>query len=253
MLRVNGTFFVTHVMERVFDNLTITLRDLGHEVASHGLWHEDLRSRSFDDQCEHLHSVFSAHDQTARGANFIGRMNEATIDAFIECSIRYFVYMETNFYRLTSYPKRRTCPTIVHRPGGRILAIPVSVETYGLPWFSIRNMLDTALLQSARMAFPHITVLCHPFRDGSVNNIGTTERLTVYLLGKGLRPLTLSQLADVVDERGSHLPSTTDLRRFLRTKRPALAWPTTTWDYMGFLPQTAISIMKRVSKSSVFC
>jgi hypothetical protein len=179
-------------------------------------------------------------------------MNRDTIPALIRAGIRYFVYFDTNYYRLISYPKRPTKPTLVTCDDGRIWAIPIPVQTYGLPWFSIRNMLDTAIMQSRRCGFEHVSVLMHPFRDGSLQNIGTVERIVHRLLGHGLRPATLADLEANLKKMGSFEPTPCCPKELIQEQRPAVSLPSTRWDILGFVPQNVLSILRRITKRSLY-
>ena len=250
--RIRATFFVTNLVNRVYANLFDTLADLGHELAPHGLCHEHLSPLAIDQQVSRLQTMIDGLGTQPTGANFIFRMNLNTITAFIRSAIRYFVYFDTNYYRLISYPKRPTQPTLVQHDEGQIWAIPISVQTYGLPWFSIRNMLDTAIEQGRISGFEHISVLMHPFRDGSLQNIDTTKRIIDHLLATGLQPVTLSDLEADLSENTSVDPRPCEPERMIDTFRPPVSWPTTRWDFMGFLPQTAMSVVRKIRKGSLF-
>jgi len=249
---VKATFFVTNLVNQVYSNLSRTLSNHGHEVAPHGLCHEDLTPLDLAEQTGQIRAMIELLGSNPAGANFIGRMNDDTISALIGLGVRYFVYFDTNYYRLISYPKRSTRPTLIQHDGGEIWAFPVSVETYGLPWFSIKNMLDTAIMQSQRCGFPHVSVLGHPFRDGSIVNLDTTERLVVRLFEKGMRPITFAQLADTAGETGCIEADCSDLQRFFSSPRPAVSVPSTSRDWVGFAPQTAMSVLRRLTRRSLF-
>lgn len=250
--RIRATFFVTNLVNRVYTNLFEVLTGLGHELAPHGLCHEHLTPLSIEEQVAQLQAMIDGLGTQPAGANFIFRMNSDTITAFIRSAIRYFVYFDTNYYRLISYPKRPTRPTLIQHEEGRIWAIPISVQTYGLPWFSIRNMLNTAIEQGRESGFEHISVLMHPFRDGSLQNIDVTRRIIDHLLARGLQPVTLSDVEADLSENSSVAPRPCDPERMIDTFRPPVSLPSTRWDFMGFLPQTAMSIVRKIKKGSLY-
>ncbi len=249
---IRATFFVTDLVNRVYPNLFGTLVDLGHELAPHGLCHEHLTPLVIDHQVSQVQAMIDGLGTQPTGANFIFRMNLDTLTALVRSGIRYFVYFDTNYYRLISYPKRPTQPTLVQHEEGQIWAIPISVQTYGLPWFSIRNMLDTAIKQGRTSGFEHISVLMHPFRDGALQNIDTTRKIIDHLLESGLQPLTLSDVEADLSENGTFAPQPCDPEKMIDPYRPPVSLPTTRWDFMGFIPQTAMSIIRRIRKGSLY-
>ena len=165
--RIRATFFVTDLVNRVYTNLFDTLTGLGHELAPHGLCHEHLTPLTIDQQVSQLQAMIDGLGSQPTGANFIFRMNLDTITAFVRTAIRYFVYFDTNYYRLISYPKRPTRPTLIQHDEGQIWAVPISVQTYGLPWFSIRNMLDTAIEQGRNSDSNTFPCSCIRFATGA--------------------------------------------------------------------------------------
>lgn len=249
---IRATFFATNLVNRVFPGLFNTICRFGHELAPHGLFHEHLSPLGLDEQQSRIQAMIDEMGRRPHGANFIFRMNEDTVNALIRLDMSYFVFFDTNYYRLISYPKRPTAPVRVRCASGEIWAIPISVETYGLPWFAIRNMLDTALVTSRRCGFPHVSVLMHPFRDGSTSNLKVTEAIIRYLVGKGLEPIALAELVQRLDPMAAHTSGPIDRRRMLETHRPSVSWPSTRWDVGGFVPHTAMSILNKVTGRSIF-
>ena len=183
---VKATFFVTNLIKQVYTNILRIIEGNGHEIGLHGWCHEYLSGLSAEKQKILITIMREDFDIEIKGVNFINRMDENSISAFINNKITYFVYPFINYYRLIGYPKISTMPSLVSLSEGSIWAFPISVETYGSPWFSIKNMADSAILQSEKCGFRHITILCHPFRDGNYSHIQTTRRLVEYLIGSSL-------------------------------------------------------------------
>jgi hypothetical protein len=175
------------------------------------------------------------------------RMNEGTLTALLENGIDYFVHPSMNYYRFAGYPKLPTTPTLLKVSDGKIWMLPVSVETYGSPWISIKNKLDSAILQASRCKEMHVSVLCHPFRDGNLSHIQTMNRMLGYLVSKGLRPITLAEL---VRHRRESLDDTIVAlkRRLFDERRRRIVLPSTRQDLLGILPENLCEIYRLVMK-----
>jgi len=179
-------------------------------------------------------------------------MSENTISALIDNGIKYFVFHRTNNYRLISYPKLSTKPFLIELPLGCIWAFPISVETYGSPWFSIKNMVDSGLFMAEKSGIKHISILCHPFRDGNSFHIRTTRRLLEYLIRRKLRPITLTGLMQMLENMKLFIFKTKAVGEFLDPKKAKMSFPSTKWDIFGLIPQSSISILRRAIKRSHF-
>lgn len=249
---VPATFFVTDLMNRIYTDLFSTLAGLGHELAPHGLCHEHLAPLPFEQQVAQIERMVEGLGVQPVGGNFIYRMNEDTVDAMVRVGFRYFVFFDMCSYRLTSYSKRPTHARLLQRSEGDIFAIPVPVETYGSPWFSIRNMLSTAIEQSRDNDPPHVTILGHPFRDGGASYIDTTRRLIEFMLDEGFRPTTLAGYAESLDSFGAKARGDCTIDSILHQGRAAVALPTTGRDLTALVPQTAVSIMRKLSGRTIF-
>jgi hypothetical protein len=140
-----------------------------------------------------------------RGANFIYRMDADTIRAMIATDLGYFVVFMEHRYRPFAYRKMPVHPLLIWSSQGTIWMVPVSVETYNRPWFAVKNMIDSALIAGRTESWPHVNILLHPFRDGSLRHIGDLERLLNYMQN------TLSfrgiSIADVVMQLPKFEPS----------------------------------------------
>ncbi len=249
---VPGTFFVTDIMNRIYTDLFSTLAGLGHELAPHGLCHEHLAPMSVDRQVAQIEAMIEGLGERPTGGNFIYRMNMDTIDAMIQLGFRYFVFFDMCSYRLTSYSKRPTEARLIRRGGGTIWAVPVPVETYGSPWFSIKNMIATAVEQGSRNERPHVTVLCHPFRDGGISYFETTRRMIEFLLDSGLQPITVADHVGQLDHDPASAEELGSIEGILNPTRPAPAPPSSMRDLTALVPQTAISVARKFSRRTIF-
>lgn len=249
---VGATFFVTNLVKKVYTNVLQVIQEHGHEVGLHGLSHEYLSVLSLEEQKIQLNVMAEDFDTEINGVNFMGRIDENSISAFINNKIRYFVYPLINYYRLISYPKLSTMPSLISSPNGDIWAFPISVETYWRPWFSIKNMVDSSILQSAKCGFKHISILCHPFRDGNSSHIQTTHRLVRYFIKKGLKPITLSQLLNTLENMHTFSTERISIGRLLNSEKARISSPCTKWDCFAFIPETSFSILRRIYRRSLF-
>ena len=121
--------------------------------------------------------------------------------------------------------------------------LPICVETYNLRFFSIRNMLDSALSQARKEGFSHITVLLHPFADGNLARIKTTERTLLHLMQRGLAPITLQSLVGKIAEVDWH-PEPLSSAREDETQQMA---PLPTFrDLVAFVPENGIMFAERL-------
>jgi hypothetical protein len=79
--------------------------------------------------------------------------------------------------------------------------VPIPVETYGRPWVTIRNMVNSALAVGRRQGYPQVTVLLHPFRDGALWHLGILSRLIDYLAAKkNLRPVLTRDVIETLPQ-----------------------------------------------------
>jgi peptidoglycan/xylan/chitin deacetylase (PgdA/CDA1 family) len=241
---VPATFFVTNLMNDVYSNLIEIIIGQGHEIGLHGHWHEYLSNHPKKDQVESIQGMIRNFNADIHGANFIGRMDTNTISAMIANKLNYFVYASVNNYRLFAYRKQSNVPSLIHQPEGEIWAIPISVETYGLPWASVKRMVDSTLAKGTKSHFHHITILCHPFRDGNFRNIHATDKLFDYLLEKGLKPITIDQLTHSLSHDPVNYFEPNNINEIFRTKKPNIPRMSTTQDFFGFVPENAILIFK---------
>lgn len=243
---VKATFFVTNLMKVVYSDLLNQISRRGHEVGIHGMWHEYLTKYSVEQQTRLIHGMISDFNGNVSGANFMYRMDRGTLKALVTNRIRYLVHPMMNYHRFISYPKISTRPALLEVSGRQIWMLPISAETYGLPWLCIKNMLDSAISLGARTGFPHVSVLCHPFRDGSLSHIEATENMLRYLLSVGLAPVTLAELVKdhlhTADTAISRCPND------FHARKTRIAPPTTTQDFLGIVPENAVKFWRLIRR-----
>lgn len=241
---VKATFFVTNLLKKVYPNILEALSLRKHEIGLHGLWHEYLCDLSEKMQMQSLRGMVNDFGYGVYGANFLGRMNTDTIRVLMHSRLGYFVYPSTNQYYLTAYLKFPTTPGLVHLENETIWMIPISIETYGLPWISIRNMIDSITIRSNQ--FHHISILCHPFRDGNLAHIHTLEKLVCHLLRKGVKPVTLRDMVSGLSD-DDYFPSlSANCLNGSFNPRHKLALPQTKEDFLGIVPENIIAIYRRI-------
>jgi len=241
---VKATFFVTNLMKKVYSNIVEEIHAQGHEIGLHGRWHEYLSNYNKEKQTSLIKEMINDFGIKIYGANFIGRMNKDTVHALIENKIKYFVFPLINYYRFFCYPKLPTNPFLVSSKNGEIWMIPISVETYGSPWFSIRNMIDSAYRESLK-SNKHITILCHPFRDGNLQRIEITERLLNHLMvDKKMKPVLIKDLS-TSHERRIEVDEIDKVNPKLKLSELI---PRTKQDLYGLIPQDLMMVYRLIRR-----
>jgi peptidoglycan/xylan/chitin deacetylase (PgdA/CDA1 family) len=192
-----ATFFTTNFVTQTYTNILDVIARSGHEVGLHGEYHEYLSSRLVTEQTVRLRRMkleFESHTPVF-GANFLSRMDASTIEAMIANRLAYFVAFMEHRYRPFAYRRMPVHPYRLWSPGGSIWMMPISVETNNCPWFSVRNSLDSAV-NAGHSGWPHVNVLLHPFRDGSMSHIRDLERILDYMTTEnGYRGVRLCDVA----------------------------------------------------------
>ena len=241
---VKATFFVTNLMKKVYPNIVEEIQAQGHDIGFHGWWHEYLSSLSREAQKNSIREMVNDFGIKIHGANFIGRMNEDTAHALIDNKIKYFVFPLINYYRFFCYPKLPTNPFLVSSENGEIWMIPISVETYGSPWFSMKNMVDSAYRGSLK-SNKHITILCHPFREGDLQHIEVTERLLRHLVvEKGMNSVVIKNLP-MSHERRIEVDKIDKVNHKVKLKELI---PRTKQDYIGMIPQSSMVVYRLIRR-----
>lgn len=197
-----ATFFVTGFVATIYPDLLQALRDRGHSIGIHGHYHEYLSDLDLPTQIQRLNLEKEKFERggQVRGANFIFRMNEDTVDALVACGFDYFVVSMEHVYFPFSYRKMPVQPFQIWTAGGSIWMVPVSVETYSRPLRAVRLAADSAIYQARQEQAPTVTMLMHPFRDGSLRHLGALEKLLEHLqTSRSLVPTTIEHII-------AHLP-----------------------------------------------
>lgn len=201
---VQATFFVTTFMVMIYRDLPTIIRDFGHEIGIHGLYHEYLSKYTYEEQLSRIKLMIKELKVSKiNGANFIGRMNYDTVKALTACGIRYFVHpFNVNYFD----PRKITCRTILlplELNLHRIKIIPIHIETYGRSHISIKYELKKIFDLCRKIGIkPHFNILLHPFRDGSMRYIKYFYDILMYILKKlNLQPLSLE---NYLEEIGSY-------------------------------------------------
>jgi len=194
---VRATFFVTGFMSAVYPGVVHRISDGGHEIGIHGSMHEFLQGRSLDEQTERVRTHacdLAAFGKTA-GANFIFRMDGLSPEALARTGLTYFVLFRKHLFYRTRIIPASTRSRPFRTPSGDLTLVPVSVETYGLDAPAIKPMIDSAWRTARQEKTNHISVLMHPFKDGSIGRLPITRWVVEYLTrGLRLRSIPLSEL-----------------------------------------------------------
>lgn len=193
---VRATFFVTGFIHHIYPELLPALAARGHEIGIHGPYHEWLAGLPLEEQqsliMEHV-AEFREHYPVV-GANFIFRMDANTVRALASAGLRYCVAFSQHHYRPFAYRRPSPEPLPIVTEEGGIWLVPIPVETYSLPWFATRRLIDSTLLRSRADGPAHVSILMHPFRDGSKRHIPQLEAMLRYLIQvRRLEPVTLNQ------------------------------------------------------------
>ncbi len=193
---VRATFFVTGFIHHLCPDLLPALAAHGHAIGIHGPYHEWLAGLPLEEQQDRLieHVAEFRKHYPVVGANFIFRMDANTIRALASAGLRYCVAFSQHHYRPFAYRRPSSQPLPVNTEDGSIWLVPIPVETYSLPWFATRKLIDSALVRSRADGGEHVSVLMHPFRDGSKRHLGQLETMLRYLTQtRRLIPVTLDQ------------------------------------------------------------
>jgi peptidoglycan/xylan/chitin deacetylase (PgdA/CDA1 family) len=194
---IRATFFITGFIAEIYPRVLQRIADGGHEIGIHGKVHEFLQGRPLDEQIrtiEHHANVLRDYAEVW-GANFIFRMDGLSPEAILNSGIKYFVLFRKHLYFGTRYLPASGRSRTFRTPSGDLYFVPVSVETYGLPCSEVRGMIDSAWNTARREGHKHISILMHPFKDGTLERIADVRALIDHLTRTlKLRPLKLHQI-----------------------------------------------------------
>lgn len=191
-----ATFFATTFIREIYKDVFELLAGRSHEIGLHGLYHEYLAGRDLETQQEMLAAMKAGCGEHVRvtGANFIGRMDDVSVEAMARSGLSYFVAFMGHRYEPFAYRRMPSRPMRMAADAHSIWMVPVNVETNNRPWHFVKRLIDAEVRQDDR--WQHVNVLLHPFRDGALRHIGDLQRLLSYLTGTlGYRP---ARLGDVV-------------------------------------------------------
>ncbi len=193
-----ATFFVTNFVHGIYENAVKEVTNRGHEVGLHGMIHEYLDGHSAEEQTAMIREMIADFGDAAeiKAGNFIYRMDPATAEAMVAAGLNYFVVFMQHLYTPFSYRRLRVRPYQVWTPAGNTWMMPIPVETYDRPWPVIRNMLGSAIDGQHADHWRHISVLMHPFRDGTLRNITDLERLLKYMNRRGYSSVTINSVVE---------------------------------------------------------
>jgi len=248
---VKATFFVCNILKQIYPNLLEIIKQQNHEVGLHGKWHEYLSVSDVSDQETAIGAMIKDFGDQVCGANFIGRMNKATILALMKNRVEYFIRPFVEHYRFFGYPKTKSDPVSVYNSTDEISMVPVSFETYGLPWFSIKNWIDSCLAGNTRSS-KHLTILLHPFRDGNLRHIHDTELLLNYLvLKKKLRGITLREflIEHNLSTKGNG-SSKIPIRSFEASRAEKCCFPRSLRDMATIIPESSMTCARVVRRGT---
>jgi polysaccharide deacetylase family protein (PEP-CTERM system associated) len=139
---VRGTFFLLGWIARYHPEVARSIADAGHEIASHGFWHDQVtalrREEFFDDvrssKCE-LEDVTGVQVLGYRAPSFsIIPGWEWAFDALIEAGYRYDSSLFPIRRRGYGYPSAPRTPHVIERPRGTLAEFPLATtKIFGYP------------------------------------------------------------------------------------------------------------------------
>jgi len=186
---IPATFFTTNLIKKVYKNVLDVVSSCGHEIGLHGLFHEYLSNYDLKEQTKKIKIMLNDFKKyKVSGSNFIGRMNEKTIEAVLKNNLKYFVFNVKNTKRFLSV---YSDPLLLYFNKKSVWMVPVFVETYEKTWPEIKNQIDNTLRVASKEC--HLTILMHPFYDGSRDNIKKLEKMIEYLYEKNMTPVRLDE------------------------------------------------------------
>ncbi len=197
-LGIRGTFFVTGFIASIYPEVIQRLVAAGHEIALHGNMHEFFTGRSYEDQLHRLshHLEQMGSFTPIRGANLIYRMDSVTVRAMAAVGISYFVLFRKHHFYRSRYLRPSTRPRRMRTDESRedLILFPVSAETYQGDFREIKAATESAWATALKEGTRHVSILMHPFKDGSLKRMDLTRGIVQYLSkGLGLTSVTLAQ------------------------------------------------------------
>ena len=139
---VRGTFFLLGWIARYHPEVAHSIADAGHEIASHGFWHDQVtaldRAEFLDDvrssKCE-IEDVIGAPVLGYRAPSFsIIPGWEWAFDVLIEAGYRYDSSLFPIRRRGYGYPSALSTPHVIERPCGTLAEFPLATtRIFGYP------------------------------------------------------------------------------------------------------------------------
>jgi len=183
---VKATFFVTDIINKTYTDVIPILVKRGHEIGLHGYHHEYLQTMNQQDQIKHISKLKKEFKCEINGVNFVSRMNNDSLKSFNKNEIRYFLYPYINKRKIISIPCRN-----LKLKNDNIILIPLCVETYDKTFEQIKDEIRFTESKNKNKS-DNITVLMHPFSDGSKSRIKNTEKV-IKFISKGRCSQTITQ------------------------------------------------------------
>lgn len=199
---VRSTFFVLGWLAEHRPEVVVAIAAAGHEVASHGFWHERVTAldpQSFREDVrspkEALQDLIGAEVFGYRAPNFsIVPGGEWAFDVLIEEGYRYDSSLFPIRRRGYGYPNARRGPHFIQRPSGRLAEFPLattSIFRYPVP----------AAGGGYLRHFP-LGIIRRAFREASDRDESTTFYIHPWEIDDGQPRLPVSTLARVRHYRG---------------------------------------------------
>lgn len=206
---IRATFFVTGFIAETYPELIERIADGGHEIGVHGWMHDFLAGRPLEEQTDAVLSQARALGRYSEivGANFIYRMDALSPEAILRAGLEYLVLFRKHLFYRSRFISASTRPRALRTAAGDVTAIPVPVETYNLQRPMLRAMMDSAWRRTRRDKINHISVLMHPFKDGTKARLATAEWVLDYLMGRlRLRSIPLKEVPSPIENEGESIP-----------------------------------------------
>jgi len=180
---VYATICVTNIINSTYPNLFRSVKESGHEIAAHGLFHEYLSKYDVLTQ-ENLIRImigdFKKNGIFIEGANFIERYDKNTLKACLNVDLKYLIINESIYFKMINIMNKKV-RIYLYRDNDKnnksLYLIPVNLDTYDKPWRIIKNEIDIIFNYNN-----HIFILVHDFKEGSLNRIYLFERMLDYLV-----------------------------------------------------------------------
>jgi polysaccharide deacetylase family protein (PEP-CTERM system associated) len=199
---VRGTFFLLGWIARYHPEIARSIADAGHEIASHGFWHEQVtaleRAQFLDDvrssKCE-IEDVTGVPVLGYRAPSFsIIPGWEWAFDVLIEAGYRYDSSLFPIRRRGYGYPSALRTPHVIERPCGTLVEFPLATTKilgYNLP----------AAGGGYLRQFP-LAVIRRAFREATERGESATFYIHPWEIDPGQPRLAVSQLNRIRHYRG---------------------------------------------------